>query len=306
MPRSSELAEIHLQRGPLILSVCPALGGAITRLAYQDFALLRPWDGEGNVRHSGCFVLAPFSNRIGGSGFEHEGAHYPLRTISPDFPLPIHGLAWQRPWTVASCDETSLTLELTHRPQGDEVLDWPFAFQLRHTLWLSEESLEMQLTLRNLDQRSMPAGLGWHPYFARHGVPVVQFSAQSVWLSDEANLPRVRAEIPAQWDFQQARPLYEPGLDNCFSGWDGKARIQWPQQSIELLISASEELDHLVVFTPSADKGFFALEPTSHANNALGMPEPLSNGMRVLAPGATLTARCKLHVGPNLFGQEGI
>src|SRR5690606_15890659 len=114
--------------------------------------------------------------------------------------------------------------------------------------------------------------------------------------SDEANLPRMRADIPAQWNFRHPRPLHEPGLDNCFSGWDGKARIRWPQQDIELLISASEELDHLVVFTPSADKGFFALEPVSHANNALGMPGPLANGMRVLGPGETMTASCSLHL----------
>lgn len=296
MQRSPSLTEIHLQRGLLSLSVCPDLGGAITRLAYQGFDLLRPWDGEANVRRCGCFVLAPFSNRIGGSGFEHEGVHYPLRTISPDFPLPIHGLAWQRPWSPVRHDETAMTLKLTHQPTGDQALDWPFAFELEHELQLHEARIELRLTLRNLDERSMPAGLGWHPYFARHGVPVVQFSAQSIWLSDVANLPRMRAEIPAQWNFQHARPLHEPGLDNCFNAWDGKARIQWPQQDIELLISASEELDHLVVFTPSEDKGFFALEPVSHGNNALGMPDSQANGMRVLAPGEMMTARCSMHL----------
>lgn len=296
MQRSSELTEIHLQRGLLSLSVCPALGGAITRLVYQGFDLLRPWDGEHNVRRSGCFVLAPFSNRIGDSGFEQEGVHYPLRNISPDFPLPIHGLAWQRAWTVAHHDETTLTLELTHQPEGEAMLDWPFAFELKHELRLSEEGLDLRLTLRNLDERSMPAGLGWHPYFARHGTPVVQFSAQSVWLSDDRSLPSSRTDIPQAWDFHQARPLYEPGLDNCFSGWDGRARIRWPQTGLELLISASEELAHLVVFTPPSDRGLFALEPVSHLNNALGMPDPQAHGIRLLAPGETMTVSCNMRV----------
>lgn|SRR5690606_18124431 len=294
--QNSSLAEIHLQQGPLSLSVCPALGGAITRLAYRDFDLLRPWDGEHNVRRSGCFVLAPFSNRIGDAGFVHEGVHYPLRNSSPDFPLPIHGLAWQRAWTVAHHDETTLTLELTHQPEGEAVLDWPFAFELKHELKLSEEGLDLQLVLRNLDERSMPAGLGWHPYFARHGVPSVQFSAQSVWLSDNKSLPSSRTEIPEKWDFRRARPLYEPELDNCFSGWDGSARIHWPQRGIELLISASQELRHLVVFTPPPDKGIFALEPVSHANNALCMADPTAHGIRVLAPGEIMSASCSMRL----------
>lgn len=296
MQKPSTLPEIHLQRGPLSLSVCPELGGAITRLAYQGFDLLRPWNGEANVRCSGCFVLAPFSNRIGDSGFEHEGVHYPLRPLSADFSLPIHGLAWQRPWTLVHQDETGMTLRLTHRPVGDQALDWPFAFELEHELQLHETRIELRLTLRSLDERSMPAGLGWHPYFARPGVPHVQFRAQSVWLSDEANLPRVRSDIPGYWDFHDARPLHEPGLDNCFSGWDGKARIRWPQRGIELRINACHALDHLVVFTPPAERGLFALEPVSHANNALGMPDPLANGMRVLGPGETMTASCSLHL----------
>ena len=296
MQESSSLAEIHLQRGSLSLSVCPALGGAITRLAYQDFDLLRPWDGEANVRRSGCFVLAPFSNRIGDSGFVHEGVRYPLRNISADFPLPIHGLAWQRPWTLEGCDETRLTLTLTHRPKGDEVLDWPFAFELTHELRLHEQGLDLRLALRNLDDRSMPAGLGWHPYFTRDGVPVVQFSAKSVWLNDDDGLPMRRTDIPEKWNFHQARSLYEPTLDNCFDGWGGSARIHWPKQNIELLISASQELQRLVVFTPPPDKGLFALEPVSHVNNALGMPDPLENGIRALAPGESMTASCNLRL----------
>ena len=292
----SVLSEIHLRQGDLRLSVCPALGGAITRLAYRGFDLLRPWDGEPNVRRAGCFVLAPFSNRIGNAGFIHQGVHYPLRPVSPDFPLPIHGLAWQRPWELVARDEGSITLQLVHRPVGDEVLDWPFAFELQHELRLAENRLELRLRLRNLDALSMPAGLGWHPYFTRDGVPQLQFGAQSVWLSDERNLPHQRVGIPDRWDFRQIRALYEPELDNCFSGWDGMARIRWPQRGIELLVSASEELNYLVVFTPPSDRGLFALEPVSHANNALCTADLRSTGMRVLAPGETMTASCSMSV----------
>ncbi len=289
-----DLFETHLQRGPLRLSICPPLGGAITRLAYDGIDLLRPWDGTNNVRRTGCFVLAPFSNRVGDGAFEHEGQSYPLRSLSAEHPLPIHGVAWKRAWSVTEQGGANLSLHFTHRPDGEAALDWPFAFELEHELRLNEQGVDLRLSLRNIDTRSMPAGLGWHPYFAHHDACMLQFSAQSVWLSDERNLPAELKEVPAQWDFQQPRRLESQNLDNCFVGWNGPARIGWPGKGIELTMTS--EMRHLVVFTPPAEMGFFAMEPVSHANNALGMSDPMANGMRTLAPGEVMRIGCRISV----------
>ncbi|MFL9812847.1 aldose 1-epimerase [Stutzerimonas sp. VN223-3] len=290
----SDLSETHLQKGPLRLSICPALGGAITRLTFDGIDLLRPWDGSDSVRRTGCFVLAPFSNRVGNGGFEFEGERYSLRNLSPDHPLPIHGVAWKRSWMLTAQSETELTLRLTHQPEGEGTSDWPFAFELEHELRLNEQGVELSLNLRNTDTRSMPAGLGWHPYLARHDDCVLQFAAQSVWLNDERNLPAELVRVPAQWDFRQPQRLAEPGLDNCFVGWDGRAWIHWPEKGIALTMTSA--LQHLVVFTPPAEMGFFAVEPVSHANNALGMHDPMTNGIRILAPGEAMTANCRISI----------
>ena len=292
----SDSAEIHLQHGPLKLSVCPALGGAITRLSLNDFDLLRPWDGADNVRRTGCFVLAPFSNRVGEGAFVHDGQRYPLNRPSPDFPVPIHGVGWKRAWTVKQQDADSLVLGLTHSANDEAARDWPFAFELEHRIQLSEAGVSLSLSLRNNDARSAPAGLGWHPYFLRHDGCELRFNAQSVWRNDSKNLPSQLTEIPAEWDFSEARMVEEPGLDNCFARRTGPIRICWPGQDMELTMKPSEALDHLVVFTPPAEMGFFAVEPVSHANNALRMDEPVANGIRILAPGETMQVSCLMEI----------
>lgn len=292
--QSSELSETHLQRGALRLSICPALGGAVTRLTCDGIDLLRPWDGTDNVRRTGCFVLAPFSNRVGDGAFKHEGHRYPLRSLSAEHPLPIHGVAWKRSWSLIAQSETESTLRLIHQPEGEGALDWPFAFELEHELRLDEQGVDLRLSLRNTDTRSMPAGLGWHPYFARHDACILQFSAQSVWLSDERNLPAQLSAVPARWDFRQPRRLESPKLDNCFVGWNGPARIYWPGKGIELAMTS--EVRHLVVFTPSDELGFFAVEPVSHANDALNMSDPMANGMRTLAPGEVMRVGCRIGI----------
>ncbi|QGZ31239.1 aldose 1-epimerase [Stutzerimonas stutzeri] len=292
----SNLTEIELRHGPLRLAVCPALGGAITRLSFDRVDLLRPWDGTDSVRRTGCFVLAPFSNRVGDAAFDHAGRRYPLRCLSPDHPLPIHGVAWKRAWTVAERGPASLTLGYTHDPEGEAALDWPFAFALEHRIQLGERGIVLDLRLRNLDSRSMPAGLGWHPYFLRHGDCRLQFSARAVWQNDLRNLPAELTPIPARWDFTDLRALQEPGLDHCFVGFSGPVRIGWPTQGLALTIDASGALDHLVVFTPPAQMGFFAVEPVSHVNNAFAMADPAANGVRILGPGEAMQASCRFEV----------
>ncbi|MCG6539823.1 aldose 1-epimerase [Pseudomonas sp. KSR10] len=294
--RQPSLTEIELRHGSLQVSVCPGLGGAITHLSIDGIDLLRPWDGSDSVRRAGCFVLAPFSNRVGGGAFEHEGEHYPLRRLSPDHPLPIHGVVWKRAWIVAEQASASLSLAVTHRPEGDAVLDWPFAFELEHRIELGDGGVTLHLNLRNTDTRSMPAGLGWHPYFLRHDDCRLQFAARSVWQNDSQGVPSHLSQIPAQWDFATARQLQEPGLDNCFVGRTAPVLIRWPGQGVELSMNANEALAHLVVFTPPADMGFFAVEPVSHANNALGMDDPVANGMRLLLPGETMQVSCQLNI----------
>ncbi|HBM10216.1 aldose 1-epimerase [Pseudomonas sp. Choline-3u-10] len=290
------LTEVELLRGPLRLSVCPGLGGAITQLSIDGIDLLRPWDGTDSVRRTGCFVLAPFSNRVGDGAFEHDGQRYPLRSLSTEHPLPIHGVAWKRAWTITEQSPTSLCLTLIHRPEGEGVLDWPFAFELEHQIKLDDGGVALQLTLRNIDNRSMPAGLGWHPYFLRHDACWLRFDTSAVWRNDTRNLPSQKTPIPTEWDFSTEAPLQEPGLDTCFVGRTGPVTIHWPNEGVELTMHPSEALDHLVVFTPPAEMGFFAVEPVSHANNALSMDDPAANGIRTLDPGETMQVSCRFSI----------
>ncbi|OCX91151.1 MAG: aldose epimerase [Pseudomonas sp. CO183] len=283
--------ELHLTRGGFQLAVRPALGGAITRFAFDGFDLLRPWDGSEQVRRTGCFVLAPYSNRVADGRFDFDGSSHQLRRNSADHALPIHGVAWKRAWQLDERGADHLLLSLSHDPcEGENAADWPFAFHLSQRLQLLDDGLALELRLHNRDSRPMPAGLGWHPYFPRHAGVELQFTAEAVWLADEQQLPLHQAAIPASWDFRQLRAVDEPGLDNNFSGWNGQARLCWPEQRLSLAIEAGPGLQHLIVYTPPAVQGFIAVEPVSHANGALNRG---AEGLEILAPGQTLIRDCR-------------
>jgi len=91
------------------------------------------------------------------------------------------------------------------------------------------------------------------------------------------------------------RELGEPRLDNCFTDWDGTARIAYVQERIALSIEADPLFGHLVVYVPTG-RDFFAVEPVSHMNDAISRPDPACYGLKVLQPGGRLTAQVRFGV----------
>ena len=110
-----------------------------------------------------CYPLVPYSNRIGGGVLPWNGAQFQLRCNAVREGHALHGVGWQRPWTVVAASGSSAVLELQHRADAD----WPFDFWAQQTFAVDDAGLRMQLQMRNDDVRPAPAGLGWHPYFVK-------------------------------------------------------------------------------------------------------------------------------------------
>ena len=112
---------IVLSDGQARAEVHPADGAAIGRydLTAADGEMLPIFQTApspvrpGPLRH-GLNLLVPFSNRISGGGFSHEGRFHPLERNTPG-PYPIHGNAFQTPWTVVETSPHSAVLRLASR-----------------------------------------------------------------------------------------------------------------------------------------------------------------------------------------------
>ena len=283
---------LELDSGDLHLGVLPELGGALAFLRHREADLLRPWDHTPSVRRTACYPLVPYSNRIAWGRMVVDGRAHELTRNFGDHPHSIHGVGWQRPWQIIEQSSARCVMRLSHA--SDE--HWPFAFEAEQTLSLEEQGLSLALTLRNDSAQTMPAGVGWHPYFPRLEGIELQFDAAAVWLSDHNALPAECVEVPQPWQFARQREAGYVGLDNCFEGWGGQARLFWPQSGLELEMHAGSGLDHLVVFTPPQPQDFIAVEPVSHLNNAINTPSPEANGIVLLAGGEQIERRLRMNV----------
>ena len=177
---------------------------------------------------------------------------------------------------------------------------WPWAYRATQRFTLAPTSLSIALTLRNESAASMPAGLGWHPYFPRTPRTTITAEVQAIWLTDDEIMPTTLAPPrPAAADPSRGVAVDAVALDNCFVGWRRRALIEWPESGMRLVMAAEPPLDFLVVYTP-AGRAFFCVEPVSHVTDAVNLAAAgrTDTGFRILEPGETLRTAVTLTPEP--------
>ena len=285
---------IELEAGGLRLVVLPELGGGIARFdlvrPQHVVPLFRPWDGAGaDPNRLGCYLLCPFSNRMSGGGLEAGNRFWPLAANLAGEPYPIHGDAWQQSWTVVETSRSALELALESNSMP------PFAYRAQLRYELVEQALQARLTVRHQGEVAVPYGLGFHPWLPRTPAPTLQAAAAAVWLERPDHLPDCCVPVTNRpdWDFREPRPLPRSWINNGFTGWNGRARIDWPERGLGVEIEASDALTTYVLFSPGADAGYFCFEPVSHAVDAFHLPGgPEAHGLKLLQPGDEFGIEC--------------
>jgi aldose 1-epimerase len=285
MPSPAAPSIVELRAGDMHLALRADLGGSIAGLWRGELPVLRstPADELASSRASGCYPLAPYSNRLGYRRFRWLAREHSTLPNFDDNPHSVHGVAWQRPWQVVSANATAALLRYAHAADAH----WPFDFELDQEVVLTADALEMRLAFTNRHAQPQPVGLGWHPYFPKRARSRLHIELAERWDNDATGLP--------------VRKVAQPGIDadvahlefdNCFEGWRGAARLRDEKLSLRL----SSSLRTLVVFTPQT-KPYYCVEPVSHVSNAIHMADPMAHGLASVEPGQRFDATMRLEVG---------
>jgi len=280
---------LTLRHGDLLCDIKPELGGSIAGLWLGTDPVLSSLPGAQmqTVRQSGSYPLVPFSNRIGQAQLQWAGTSHPLvRNFDPE-PHAIHGVGWQRPWSVLESSDTFALLAFEHKADAS----WPFDFDCSQAFKLEAGALEMSLSITNQSPVAAPVGLGWHPFFPKRPGTEVQFSATGRWEMGSDKLPTHRVAHPGLQ--QRVESLT---VDHCFDGWGGVLTLQ---DSV-MRVRVTSALSHLVVYThPERDN--IAVEPVSHVNNALNLMAQTGAraedlGVVILQAGQTYSCEMRIDV----------
>ena len=265
------------------VALLPSLGGAIDYLRHGGRDVLRPTPPDpADALETACFPLVPFANRIAHGRFEFAGRRYQLPLNFGDHPHNLHGLGWQAAWDVVTSGIDHVVLR--HEHGGGDAWRWPY--RAEQHLSLAPGAMVAQLSLTNLSEQAMPAGLGFHPYFPMNAATRLRFAADRMWQVDPTLLPTapVAADHFADWA-AGAAAAGDRLIDNSFDGWHGSSIVEQANGSCRLEAHGAPVL-HL--YRP-AGGAFFCIEPVSH------LPDAINNGgMRSLMPRETQTLRMSL------------
>lgn len=174
-------------------SFLPEAGGLLTDLTLrgQDgdvLSLLRakriPHLQEGDLNKQtdirnwpsyGSPLLFPFAGRVW-----HQGQVGKYFYLGREWQMPIHGLAYLRPWKIRQQEENVVTLVLEDDPETRSLFPYHFLLEARYELLESALNIKIRVENRGLlkelllgsasekkflDDPSMPLNLGLHPFF---------------------------------------------------------------------------------------------------------------------------------------------
>jgi len=298
-------ADLELVAADARVAVAAAIGGALAAFDWRGHPVLRPMSdagrAAGDVRQSACYPLVPYSNRLRDARLRFADRDHTLARNFGDHPHAIHGVGWQRAWTVLQATPSGATLVLDHAALGADGLEWPWPFRATQSFALTADAshamLVATLAIANAGAAPFPFGLGWHPYLPRDPSTTLRFAARDVWLNDATQLPLERRAATGPWSFATARAPGDDTIDNVFSGWKGRATLASAHAGRATRIVADRACDHLVVFAP-AGRDFVAVEPVTHSTDAFNRAAAgaTDTGMRTLPPGAAFSCTMRIDV----------
>jgi len=226
--------------------------------------------------------MVPWPGRLAEGRIPTDDGEVRLEPNLP--PAAIHGLGFDKSWDVVERTRTAVTMGCEMRGLG-----WPFGGRARHTLRLSATSLDLELELGEYT-RPGPAGLGWHPWFARPraGDLAVRLDASEVLVVDADLVPTgaIRA-VTKDEDLRSVPALGDRRLDHVYVRAKSPALVRWPD--LDLAIEFGDSLNTVVVHTPSEG---ICVEPQTMWPNAplLAARGITGTGLRTLEPGESLRA----------------
>lgn len=290
------MQEIILSNNLLQVGILPELGASLSFMKYKGQDILRPMDTKNpslDSNSAAMFLMLPFCGRIRGGKFVYWGITRKMKKNQAGIADPIHGDGWKSKWSVLKKNDTSATLQMSH----DKEEGFPFSYDAEVTYTLKNNELVIETKLTNASILPMPCGMGIHPFFIKTKDVELKFPSKMIWAHESDPIFDRPYATPEDWQFKDGKPLKNKIFDTCFGGFEGNAKIIYPQAGYTVEIDADEQYGHVVLYSPKG-KGFVCLEPCTNASNAFNLAANgvIGTGIKSIGKDQSITGKVSLKI----------
>jgi aldose 1-epimerase len=272
---------IELKAGDARLTIDDVRGARISSMTIGERSIiLGPPDATNTGIRWGSFLMAPWAGRIEGGVLDWDGESHQLPRR--DGANAIHGLVYERPWTVDASSTATADFSISLAEAG-----WPFGGLVRQSYELLPNSLVTSAEVAY--DRIGPVVIGWHPWFLRGGEdPRVRVNGAETLETVDLIPTGRRLPVDDVTDLRSGPPLGDRQLDTFYPDAASPATIRW--RDLELAIDFGPPLQTVIVF--SGDPRSVCVEPETGWPNApaLAARGVQETGLVTIRPGEVFTA----------------
>ncbi len=278
---------VHLENedGTAFAKVSLKEGGRLSELQFQGIKIISDAVGFDYKNSYASAILFPFVGRMDSGKYTFKDQEHQLDK-NDQFSHALHGLLYYKNFSVVDSsndnDSSSVTIsfEQYHRNSG-----FPFLFQTWVTYTLGKNSLCVEVTIKNRDEKEFPFSVGWHPYFNTSDLKRtrLQFEAYQKLTFNDKMIAQELVDYKSPEYFE----VNDQPLDDCFVLKDNKVELDTQKYSI--IIKASSAENYLQLYTPPG-RSMIAVEPMT------GTPNNFNNkiGLKTLEAGASYSVAWNL------------
>jgi len=280
--------EMYSKKGNAFGRICLNEGGRLDVLNLNKTQLITK-NPIFNYKNSyASAILFPFANRINDGKYSFEGKTYNLKCNEVNRNNALHGLVYNKTFKTVKKEITPAFAKLEVQYKGNRnTLGFPFKYSISITYKLMQTSLSLLIKVENIDSKSFPFTLGWHPYFLSKDLSKSSINFNSK-VQVESNLKMITTRT-SQFKTPMPFQIKNDTLDNAYKLEDDKILFKTPEYKLN--ITSTEKNNYLQLYTPDISN-LIAIEPTT------GVSDSFNNkiGLKILKPNQTYKVKYLLNV----------
>jgi len=266
------------------------LGGSLQQLTLNNHELIKDMLLTYDNTYASA-ILFPFVNRVKDGRYDFEGKTYQFDVNEKELNNALHGLVYNKKFELIK-EETTETFASVKLVYHEKQISngFPYTYAIYLTYVLTENTLGLNVEIKNTDSKTFPFTLGWHPYFLSSDLYNSSFvfdSNEKLELDSRNITEGIGINVHAN-----GFKIKNQFLDDCFILDSGEVLFNTPKYILTL--KSSEGDSYLQLYTPP-HKNTIAIEPTT------GVSDSFNNGigLKTLQPNETYSIHWNLKIDNN-------